>query len=384
MQIRLRPSGGRGEYELAGSHGPIRGSDIYGLELWFDFGLELRVPLHAIADTHDGKPRIRLDDTHLHVHAARLLAAILLLPEPIREIRKTGNGISVDLSRCAYSAIFVEVVTKTGTLAVLRPRTIVAINAAGASVEIDVLNRFQYVESLWNAAALALNALDVELCAHRAACNATPFAQKAVLNASINVVNLGGAPSTESTDRAVVDDREIDRLPPPASDSEDDASNPIQVNRDLRRRLSWRADRGADGRRFKQLVNSAYDFRCAFRGIRLPPLTQGYLPGVDAAHIYPWSRFGSNDVTNGICLSKDMHWAFDEGILKLTFDPHASTYLLELGDSVSTLSAAAGFEVNHFANVCGPIPDGHLPIEPALRPSRKAIDLYNALMFPQL
>ena len=384
MQIRLRPSGGRGEYELAGSHGPIRGSDLYGLELWFDFGLALRVPLHAIADTHDGKPRIRLDDTHLHVHAARLLAAILLLPEPIREIRKTISGTSVDLNRCAYSAILVEVVTKTGTRAVLRPRTVVAINAAGATIEIDVLNRFQYVESLWSVATAALTSLDVELCAHHAACEATPFVQKAVLNASIKVVNLGGAPSTERTDRPVADDREIDLLSPSASDLEDDASNPIQLNRDLRRRLSWRADRGVEGRRFKQLVNDAYNFRCAFSGIRLPPLAQGYLPGVDAAHIYPWSRFGSNDVTNGICLSKDMHWAFDEGILKLTFDQHATTYSVELGDSVSTLSAAAGLELHHFANVCGPIPDRNLPNDPALRPSRKALDLYNALMFPQL
>ena len=121
MQIRLRPSGGRGEYELAGSHGPVRGHELYGLELWFDFGLELRLPLYAIADVHDGKPRIRLGDPRTHIHAARLLAAVLLLPQPIREIRETAAGDQVDLNRCAYSEIGVNVVSRTQSSAVLRP-----------------------------------------------------------------------------------------------------------------------------------------------------------------------------------------------------------------------------------------------------------------------
>ena len=121
MQIRLRPSGGRGEYELAGSHGTVRGSDLYGLKLAFDFGLDLRIPLHASADVHDGKPRIRLDDQHARAHAAKVIAALLLLPQPIREIRKTGGtSTAIDFQRSAYSSIVVDVVSKNATTAVLQ------------------------------------------------------------------------------------------------------------------------------------------------------------------------------------------------------------------------------------------------------------------------
>jgi putative restriction endonuclease len=35
---------------------------------------------------------------------------------------------------------------------------------------------------------------------------------------------------------------------------------------------------------------------------------------VDAAHIHPFSDSRNNDVRNGLALTKNMHWAFDEGL----------------------------------------------------------------------
>src|SRR5206468_1239526 len=35
---------------------------------------------------------------------------------------------------------------------------------------------------------------------------------------------------------------------------------------------------------------------------------------VDAAHIQPFAVSRNNDVRNGIALTKNMHWAFDEGL----------------------------------------------------------------------
>lgn len=384
MQIRLRPSGGRGEYELAGSHGSVRGSDLYGHNLLIDFGITLRIPLFATADTHDGKPRIRLIDQRVHVHAARLIAAVLLLPEPIREIRKTPEAATVDLNHCAYSAITVDVVTKNSTDAILRPRTIVAINSAGSSLEIDVLNRFELVQRLWNVGGNAVTALDFALCEHREACFAEPFIQKNVLSATKKVIEL-----LPTADQAQIDvlqgiDEYTVFAPQTVTQTEVDLSNPIQVNREIRKRLVWRAERGTEGRRFRLSVNSAYDFKCAFTGLRLPPLQRGYLPGVDAAHIYPWSRLGSNEVTNGICLSKQMHWAFDEGILKLTFERTLSIYRISLSDDVPQLAIAAKFDISPFVAVCGQIPQANLPLDPTQRPSATALDHYNALMFPLL
>lgn len=39
--------------------------------------------------------------------------------------------------------------------------------------------------------------------------------------------------------------------------------------------------------------------------------------GVDAAHIVPVARNGPDDIRNGIALSKDLHWAFDNGLIAI-------------------------------------------------------------------
>ncbi|MFN7138313.1 MAG: HNH endonuclease [Limisphaerales bacterium] len=35
---------------------------------------------------------------------------------------------------------------------------------------------------------------------------------------------------------------------------------------------------------------------------------------VDAAHIEPWSETQNDDITNGLALSKNAHWMFEEGL----------------------------------------------------------------------
>lgn len=384
MQVRLRPSGGRGEYELAGSHGPVRGADLYGLDLWIDVGLELRVPLFARAGIHDGKPRIRLDEQRLHVHVPQLIAAILLLPKPYREIRKTGNSIELDLKDCSYSSIAVDVVTKTASDAVLRPRSILAINAVNSTISIDVLARFQNVQSLWAISKAENTPLDLAVCAHRAACVASPFSHKNLLLAAKAVADLLGTRFSETQNLESIGNEKPEFDSSAALQPEDDDSNPIQVNREIRKRLVWLAERGVEGRKFRQSVTDSYGFKCAFSGLRFPRLDSDYLPGVDAAHIYPWSQYGSNQITNGICLSKQMHWAFDEGVLRLTFDSQNSCYNLALGPEVAELAKTANFDIEPFSAVCGRIVESNLPIDPSERPSSKALDAYNALMFPSL
>jgi len=382
MQIRLRPSGGRGEYELAGSHGAVRVSDLYGLELLVDFGLELRIPLYATVNVHDGKPRIRLTDPHTHVHASRLIAAVLLLPEPMREIRKTSTG-ALDLARCSFSAISVDVVKRTATEAVLRPRTIVAINASGEMLSIDVLRRFEHVEAMWAGSTAVVTPREEALTVHRLACSTAPPTHKAILN-SAALARAQLSPAELLLDATASSAEEVSQDIPEAARFEDDPTSPIEINRDVRKRLVWQAERGPAGRKFREAVHSAYGFRCAFSGLRLPPLDKGYLPGVDAAHIYPWSKLGSNNVTNGLSLSKHMHWAFDEGILRLTFDNSSSAYLVSLGDNVAVRAAAASFDIHPFTAVCGPLKPANLPADATKLPSKKALELYNALMFPPL
>lgn len=69
---------------------------------------------------------------------------------------------------------------------------------------------------------------------------------------------------------------------------------------------------------FSGLVREAYENRCAVCGShRMSPTGN---PEVEAAHIYPKSEGGADDVRNGIALCKLHHWAFDSGWISLTDD----------------------------------------------------------------
>jgi putative restriction endonuclease len=69
---------------------------------------------------------------------------------------------------------------------------------------------------------------------------------------------------------------------------------------------------------FTELVRDAYENTCAVcESQRESPDGN---PEVEAAHIYPLSEGGRNDVRNGVALCKLHHWAFDSGWLSLTDD----------------------------------------------------------------
>jgi len=65
-------------------------------------------------------------------------------------------------------------------------------------------------------------------------------------------------------------------------------------------------------RSFRQAVIEAYDFRCAFCGLKInSPNT--FIWEVEAAHIIPHGEKGKDDIMNGIALCRLHHWAFDNG-----------------------------------------------------------------------
>lgn len=70
-------------------------------------------------------------------------------------------------------------------------------------------------------------------------------------------------------------------------------------------------------RGFRQAVIEAYDFRCAFCGLKIN--TPNALSWeVQAAHIVPHSSKGKDDIWNGLALCRLHHWAFDSGWFTLT------------------------------------------------------------------
>lgn len=90
----------------------------------------------------------------------------------------------------------------------------------------------------------------------------------------------------------------------------------VESNVDAREQEVERA-RGRSAR-FRLDVVAAYGYACALTDHRLTLVTGGSL--VDAAHIRQFARAGSDEVTNGMALSKNAHWAFDAGLWSLTDD----------------------------------------------------------------
>jgi putative restriction endonuclease len=85
--------------------------------------------------------------------------------------------------------------------------------------------------------------------------------------------------------------------------------------------------RGRDVR-FRLVVVAAYRYTCALTRHRLTTITRGSL--VDAAHIHQFADSRNNDPRNGLALSKNSHWMFDQG-------------LWSIGDDLTVLVATSQF-----------------------------------------
>lgn len=89
----------------------------------------------------------------------------------------------------------------------------------------------------------------------------------------------------------------------------------LPFERPVIERLTSRAYRDVA---FRRKVRAAYDYRCAISGLRLR--NGGGRPEVQAAHIRPVDRMGSDSVRNGLALSGTLHWMFDRGFLSVAED----------------------------------------------------------------
>ena len=72
-------------------------------------------------------------------------------------------------------------------------------------------------------------------------------------------------------------------------------------------------------RGFRQAVIEAYDYKCAFCGMKINT-PDSLLWEVEAAHIVPHKLNGRDDVLNGLSLCRLHHWAFDAGWFTLEDD----------------------------------------------------------------
>lgn len=90
------------------------------------------------------------------------------------------------------------------------------------------------------------------------------------------------------------------------------ANEPVNLFRSEETFTESRTMRVSRNRAFRLRVLEEYDFRCGFSGRAFENPSGGF--GLDAAHIIPVNKLGSDHPGNGIPLTKDLHWAFDQGL----------------------------------------------------------------------
>ncbi len=89
-------------------------------------------------------------------------------------------------------------------------------------------------------------------------------------------------------------------------------------------------------RGFRQAVIEAYDYKCAFCGLKINSLKDMSWE-VEAAHIVPHNEKGRDDILNGLSLCHLHHWAFDAGWLTLQ-----ANFRIQVSSKVKSLSADFG------------------------------------------
>ena len=151
---------------------------------------------------------------------------------------------------------------------------------------------------------------------------------------------------------------------------------------DIRRRVikdwkRWASYRGVKSVKFRKEVRLAYNSTCLVCGLHLPPTPLNSVAGVDAAHILPWADYDLDEISNGVCLCKQHHWAFDEGLILITHD--GQQYHVEVpADIVTEIQQhSAAFSINELLSHAGKISDNRLPTNTADRPSPQFLKMFS-------
>ena len=379
MNIALRPSGGRGEYELAGKQGALHVHDLFGLPIFMEIlpGVAINAYSHCVLK--DGKPRIRLLQPARNAHPASLIAAAMMLPKPRRERDETHGTNLLRWEQFVVQTVRIDVALRAGSV-LISPLSVRLENGDGLRLDISFAERMARVVRIWTAAATQMGALDGAVRAHATAFTSPNATQGQMVNSFTGLhealkkpagdmlplleahYGLGAvtAPSVGDISAGVADE----------DFSEEVQIDPAEARVERVRQWRLAAVRGGSASAFRRKVRDAYNSRCLFSGQRLPRTEATSTPGVDAAHILPWSRFDLDATKNGLCLSKQCHWAFDEALFRLSFDETENAYVLSIPDPVRVAANSASFDLESFEESIGIIPLDRLPANHAYWPSK--------------
>jgi len=387
MRIVLRTSGGRGEYELAGTQDMVRVHDVLGRHLVLEMLPSHRIHTGNYIRHTQGKPRIRLHDQKLNRHIYLILAAILLLPKPKREIGATPAGkLQIYKDNFSIASIAFDIVELTDDELIISPTQAILSNSSEDCVRLDVMERMRLVMSVWEAAEKnPVNTSDFLLSHKNAFDNANV---RKILDTCEELRRYNveqddplqyAARSLDVSNRdsfswmavhAIVIDEAIALGETTLESFREAARNRVKTWRHL-------ALRGAEGEKFSSDVKAAYNNTCLFTGFYLPKTELGSA-GVDAAHILPWAKYDINRINNGLCLSKLCHWAFDNRILVLDFNNQTDRYILSIPQHALQAEAQHRIDLTPFHAISGTIPNSLLPKDKGNWPDVRFLRAYNA------
>jgi len=389
MNIALRPSGGRGEYELAGRQGDLHVDDLFGLPMFIETLPGVAINAYATCVRRDGKPRIRLTQLARNAHPSALIAAAMMLPKPRRERHETHGTNLLRWEQFVVQTVRIDVVLRADGVLV-SPLTVRLENADGIRLDISFAERMARVVRVWTAAATPPGALADAVRAHASAFTSATATQAqlvgsfAVLHSALNKpegdmlplfeahFGLGAlnAPSVGDISAEVGDENFVEEV----------HVNPAEARVERVRQWRLAAVRGGSATAFRRRVREAYDSRCMFSGQRLPRTEATTTAGVDAAHILPWSRFDLDSTANGVCLNKQCHWAFDEGLFRLSFEDSENAYVVSIPNPTRLAAQAAQFDIESFDAMAGKIPRNRLPANEGVWPSKQYLAELNRFL----
>lgn len=376
MHIGFRTSGGRGEYEVVGSHSSFSPLSLEG------FTFKMRWPDGIVRDTglwldpaDSGKARLRSMLTP-QIQIGRIVAPMMLLPDATRAFRGTPVDLPIARSK-QYTVTEVGFGSESefsgnAELVTFVPSFITIANQ-GNSDDVGVSARWERVTAVYSAAGSLPAGLQQLVKQHQDYLASGQVVDGKLTTVVSNIIKQlaaspTAAPYVDGTDPLPALERMLGvqpkpgpTLPPPDELGED--APEVSARSAHQYRLA--KSRGLSGQKFSAAVRAAYNHRCAMCGAIFGAVP-GVRSGIDAAHILAWSKHDLDIVQNGIALCKLHHWAFDAGIVMPVHDGGAYrirfTTLADLLEPESV--ARIGVED-------APILEEWLPENPALRPSPK-------------
>jgi hypothetical protein len=384
MRISRRPSGGRGEYELAGTQGKVRARDLQNYFITLDLPGGLIIPTRIRVIDQGGKLRLRLKGAEIQIQ--RQITAAFLMPDSQREFGVLGAGEPV-LQEAAYAVEHIDVDSVTTLpremMAVMRVSKIIVANRSHLAEEVSLRDRANMLKEAWKRRQEFPEEIAAVLQRHETMVRAGNVGRAALAAAS----QIRAQVFERSADLGIVYGERGDVLPKLAETLQYQLPKPSIIldnvdpeDIDLKRRTAkewkrWANARGPANAKFRRKVREAYQSTCFICGARYPHTPYTSLPGVDAAHILPWSEYDLDEVYNGLCLCKLHHWAFDEAVIRIRFT--GECYVSEMPDRAAQEIAARSpnFSLNRLRENLGVIPEARLPLDMQLWPRPQLLEM---------